>query len=85
MATDKETTQGLTDANRLLIIQVVELRREVRELRDQQGASVGWGEWAKTHPWPAALIMLALLLALSGQLQLLPSFFGAVVHAIPAQ
>lgn len=77
--------RGLTDAVRLLILQIVELRREVRELRDSQGASIGWGEWAKTHPWPAALIMLALLLALSGQLQLLPSFFGAVVHAVPAQ
>ena len=77
--------RGLTDANRLLIIQVVELRREVRELRDRQNQSIGWADWAKTHPWPAALIMLALLLALSGQLQLLPSVFGAVVHAIPAQ
>jgi len=79
-----EAIQGLTDAIRLLIVQVVELRREVRELRDRQSAEIGWGEWAKTHPWPAALIVLALLLALSGQLQLLPSVFGAVVHAIPS-
>lgn len=78
-----DAIQGLTDAVRLLIVQVVELRREVRELRDKQGAQIGWGDWAKTHPWPAALVVLSFLLALSGQLQLLPSFFGAVVHAIP--
>jgi hypothetical protein len=81
-----DAIQGLTDAVRLLVVQVVELRREVRELRelrDKQGAQIGWGDWAKTHPWPAALVVLSFLLALSGQLQLLPSFFGAVVHAIP--
>ena len=78
-----ESIQGLTDAVRLLILQVVELRREVRELRDKQAAQIGWMEWTKTHPWPAALIVLSFLLALSGQLQLLPSFLGASIHALP--
>ena len=78
-----DVIHGLTDAVRLLIVQVVELRREVRELRDRQGAAIGWVDWMKTHPWPAALIVLSFLLALSGQLQLLPSVLGASIHAIP--
>jgi hypothetical protein len=83
MAADSSAIHGLTDAVRLLVQQIIELRREVRELRDRQGATLGWGEWAKTHPWPAALIMLALLLALSGQLSILPSLLGASIHALP--
>jgi len=83
MAADSSAIHGLTDAVRLLIQQVLELRREVRELRDTQRGVIGWGDWAKTHPWPAALIMLALLLALSGQLSILPSLLGASIHALP--
>ena len=81
--------QGLTIALKLLAAQIVELRREIREDRERvdkiivaQGMQQSGLEWAKTHPWPAAFIFLALLLALSGQLPLLPSLLGASIHAV---
>jgi len=82
---------GLTDAVKLFTVQIIELRREnretkadIREIRDRLVVSGNLGEWAKTHPWPMALIILALLLALSGQLSLLPSVIGASIHAAPS-
>jgi hypothetical protein len=84
--TTAEAIQGLTVAVKLLAAQIVELRGDIKEIRERQDKAVpiqgGW-EWAKTHPWPAAFIFLALLLALSGQLSLLPSVLGASIHALP--
>lgn len=94
MATDKETTQGLTDAVRLLLAHQIkldatinELRREVRDSADTNIAlkaqiatsqQSGWVDWSKNHPTQATLIILALLFSLSGQLSQLSSIFGVL-------
>jgi hypothetical protein len=79
----------------LLRQEIVELRREERERHTaQNGTKSAVFEWAKLNPLQAAMvstlaitsltiIFLALLLALSGQLQLLSSVIGVVVHASP--